>query len=171
MTEVLLTPLRDADSPTLFRWINDRALVLLNAPFRPVSPEGHAAWFSAVRRDPTRAIFVIREASDGPALGTCQLHDIHPVHLTAELQIRIGDSTARGRGLGTSAVRQLLACAFRERGLHRVMVHVFTTNAPAIRLYERTGFRHEGVLRQAAVIDERRVDIAVMGILASEFHG
>ena len=34
---VALCPLRDEDSPILHRWINDRALVVLSAPYRPVS--------------------------------------------------------------------------------------------------------------------------------------
>lgn len=171
MSDIVLTALREEDSPTLFRWINDRALVILNAPFRPVSRDAHDAWFAAVQRDASRVIRAIRETPDGPVLGSCQLHDLHPIHRTAELQIRIGAASARGRGVGTAAVRQLLALAFGELALHRVFVHVFATNAPAIALYEKVGFRDEGTLREAALIDDRRVDVKVMGILRAEWHG
>jgi RimJ/RimL family protein N-acetyltransferase len=170
VTGVVLTPLREEDSDRLFAWINDRALVLLNAPFRPVARAAHDVWFETVQRDPSRVIRAIRDAPDGPVLGTCQLHDLHPIHRTAELQIRIGAATARGRGVGTASVRRLLALAFGELDLHRVFVHVFTTNVPAIRLYQKIGFRHEGTLREAALIDDRRVDVQVMGILRAEWH-
>ena len=171
MTDVVLTPLRAEDSDTLFAWINDRALVVLNAPFRPVPRAAHDAWFDAVQRDPSRVIRAIRDTAEGPVLGTCQLHDLHPVHRTAELQIRIGAASARGRGLGTSAVRALVALAFGELALHRVFVHVFSTNEPAIGLYRKVGFRHEGTLREAALIEGRRVDLHVMGLLRDEWHG
>lgn len=171
MTGVVLTTLRAEDSDVLFAWINDRALVVLNAPFRPVTRAAHDAWFSTVQRDASRVIRAIRETPDGPLLGSCQLHDLHPIHRTAELQIRIGAPSARGRGVGTAAVRQLLALAFGDLALHRVFVHVFATNGPAIALYEKVGFRHEGTLREAALIDDRRVDVRVMGILRAEWHG
>lgn len=171
MTGVVLTPLRAEDSDILFAWINDRALVLLNAPFRPVTRAAHDAWFETVQCDASRVIRAIRETPDGPALGSCQLHDLHPIHRTAELQIRIGAASARGRGVGTAAVRQLLALAFGDLALHRVFVHVFATNAPAVALYEKVGFRHEGILREAALIDDRRVDVKVMGLLRAEWHG
>jgi RimJ/RimL family protein N-acetyltransferase len=171
VTHVVLTPLRVDDSETLFAWINDRALVVMNAPYKPVPRSAHDAWFEAVQRDSSRVIRAIRDTPDGPALGTCQLHDLHPIHRTAELQIRIGAASARGRGVGTSAVRGLVALAFGELHLHRVFVHVFSTNEAAIGLYRKVGFQHEGTLREAALIEGRRVDLHVMGILRSEWHG
>jgi RimJ/RimL family protein N-acetyltransferase len=167
MTVVELTPLRPEDSPLLFEWINDRALVGLSAPFRPVSQAEHDAWFEQIRsRDDVR-IFGIREG--GRLVGTCQLHSIHLVHRSAELQIRIGAPDARGRGIGTAATRRLLEIGFHQLGLHRVYLHVFATNDPARWLYERTGFRVEGVQREAVCIEGDWVDVLLMAILAAEF--
>lgn len=59
--------------------------------------------------------------------------------------------------------------ALHQIDLHRVNLHVFSTNAAAIHLYEKVGFVHEGVLRQAAHIDGRYVDVVVMGILREEY--
>lgn len=165
---VILAPLTDADSETLFRWINDRALVLFNAPYRPVSDAQHRAWFDAVRRRDDVAIFGIRLADGGALVGSCQLHGIHPVHRSAELQIRIGRAEQRGRGLGTHAVRLLLDFAFRDLNLRRVFLHVLAGNAPAIRAYEKAGFTREGVLRRAAYIDGEYRDVVVMSVLAEE---
>ena len=67
------------------------------------------------------------------------------------------------------AVRLLLDFAFRDLNLHRVYLHVFDTNAAAIRIYEKVGFVREGVLRQAAHIDGRYVDVMVMSILREEY--
>jgi len=49
--------------------------------------------------------------------------------------------THRGRGLGEAVMRAVLHAA-RERGATRVQLEVLVQNAPAIRLYERLGFRH-----------------------------
>jgi RimJ/RimL family protein N-acetyltransferase len=167
VTAVELTPLRPEDSPLLFEWINDRPLVTLNAPFRPVSEAEHDAWFEQIRQREDVRIFGIRE--EGRLLGTCQLHSIHPVHRSAELQIRIGTPAARGRGVGTAATTRLLEIGFHEVDLHRVYLHVFATNEPARKLYERVGFRVEGVQREAARVEGEWVDVVVMGMLDGEF--
>jgi RimJ/RimL family protein N-acetyltransferase len=168
---VELAPLRDSDSPILFEWINDRALVTQSAPFRPVARDEHDTWFDDVRRRPDVRIFGIRLRADDRLIGSCQLHSIHPVHRSAELQIRIGDHDARSKGLGTEAVRLLVAIGFDELDLHRIALHVLETNQRALRLYERTGFRAEGMLKEAARIDDEWVNVVMMALLRSEYAG
>lgn len=163
MTAVELTPLRLEDSPPLFAWINDRALVTLSAPFRPISRAEHEAWFEQISQREDVRIFGIRE--EDRLVGSCQLHSIHPVHRSAELQIRIGADDARGRGVGREALRQLVQYGFDELDLHRIYLHVFATNERAIRLYERAGFRREGTLREGALIEGAWVDVLLMALL------
>ena len=88
----------------------------------------------------------------------------------AELQIRIGEPDARGRGLGTEAVGLLLRHAFADRDLERVALHVLASNAPAIASYEKSGLVREGTLRRSAFVDGRREDVVVMGILRDEWE-
>jgi RimJ/RimL family protein N-acetyltransferase len=165
---VELTAVRDADRERLFEWINDREEMILNAGYSPVHERDHVAWFDEIRSRPDVVIFAIRAIADGELIGSCQLLNVNQRHSTAELQIRIGVREARGKGYGTEAVRMLLAHAFRDMGLERVQLHVFATNKPAIRAYEKAGLRHEGVLRSAAYIDGERCDVVVMGILRDE---
>jgi RimJ/RimL family protein N-acetyltransferase len=167
---VTLGPLLDGDLPVLFQWINQPEQVHWNSAYRPVSETDHRAWFEAVRKRADVAIFAIRTVPDQRLIGSCQLRHIDPVHRHAELQIRIGEVGERGRGHGTEAVRQLLRFGFRDLNLRRVYLNVFASNAAAIRAYEKVGFQREGLLREAAHIDGRYVDVVVMGILRPEFH-
>jgi RimJ/RimL family protein N-acetyltransferase len=165
---VRLAPLDEADREPLFRWINDRELVTLSAAFAPVERSAHDAWFDAIRSRQDTAIFAIRLRGASRLVGSCQLHSIDPLHGTAELQIRIGERDVWGRGLGEEAVLMLLDYGYWELGLHRIHLHVLATNERALRLYERVGFRREGVLREAALIDNRRSDLVVMAKLRSD---
>lgn len=166
---IRLAPLRDEDVPQLLPWINDRDTALWSAPYRPVSESDHREWAKGVMASSDRVFFVIRRASDDRVVGTCQLHSIHPVHRIAELQIRIGEAADRGHGLGSEAVRLLLRFAFEDLNLHRVQLHVFADNVAAICVYEKAGFVREGVLRQAAHIGGKYVDVVVMGILREDY--
>jgi RimJ/RimL family protein N-acetyltransferase len=169
--EVSLEPLRDSDSDRLFEWINDRELVLLSSDFEPTSRSDHDAWFERIRSAEDTEIFGIRRVADDELIGSCQLRGIDRDEGTAELQIRIGAGDGRDRGHGTEAVALLLAHAFGDLGLHRVGLEVFPENERAIRAYEKAGFRREGVLRSAAVIDGERRDIVVMAALRGEVPG
>lgn len=165
---IFLAPLRPDDSSVLLRWINDRELVLTSAPFKPVHEPQHRAWFEAVQQRSDGVIFGIRLRDGDALIGYCQLQAIHPVHRTAELQIRIGERAHQGQGLGAEAVRLLVEFGLSDLNLERISLHVLATNARALRLYERVGFVKEGTLREAAWIGGRRVDVIVMGLLRHE---
>jgi ribosomal protein S18 acetylase RimI-like enzyme len=71
------------------------------------------------------------------------------------------DPGARGRGVGAA----LLAAAeqfARDRGGRKLSLRVLSTNGPALRLYERSGFVREGTLRGEFCIDGQYVDDVVM---------
>lgn len=165
---VMLTPITNADAPALFAWINDRDLVLFNAPYRPVHEASHREWVKGLAQRRDVVAFGVRMKKGSKLIGVCQLTGINPVSRSADLQIRLGQASARGKGLGLEAVRLLLAFGFGDLNLHRIALQVFATNTRAIRTYEAAGFRHEGTLRDAAFIDGRFVDIRVMAALEDE---
>jgi RimJ/RimL family protein N-acetyltransferase len=167
--QVRLTELRHNDSQILFHWINSREQVLFNAPYKPVHESQHQAWFESVQKRSDMVIFGVRLIETDQLIGTCQLHSIDVVSRSAELQIRLGEVETRNKGYGTEAIRLLLKFGLRDLNLHRIYLHVFATNMPAIRVYEKSGFVREGLLRQAVYLNGRYEDIVLMSILRDEF--
>lgn len=165
---VTLTAIRRSDSPALYAWVNDPAIIRGSAPFRPVHEPAHEAWLAGVASDPSRIVFGIRLTGEDTLIGLLQLIDIHEVHRSAELVIRIGAPGQQGRGLGTEAVGLALRFAFDTRNLQRVWLRVFADNAAAVRCYEKAGFVREGVMRRAAFIEGVWTDIVVMAALAKQ---
>jgi RimJ/RimL family protein N-acetyltransferase len=161
---VRLAPLREEDAEALFRWINDRELVVLNSPFKPVSWDEHRRWFERIRNAPDVEIFGVRRRADDGLIGSCQLNRIDAGRQRCSLQIRIGERDAWGKGYGAEAVRLLVEHAFRGLGLKRVELEVFANNERAIRTYRKVGFREQGVRDAAAVIEGEPVDVIVMAI-------
>jgi RimJ/RimL family protein N-acetyltransferase len=73
----------------------------------------------------------------------------------------------RGRGLGSRLLRAAVDRAL-EAGLRRVELEVFASNHDALALYERFGFRHEGVRRRARFLDGRWDDMVLMALYAED---
>ena len=72
--------------------------------------------------------------------------------------------TYRRRGLGSALLRAVLAEA-KLQGLSRIELEVYTSNQPAIALYERFGFVREGIKRSARILDGQGEDILCMALL------
>jgi RimJ/RimL family protein N-acetyltransferase len=169
--QIQLRSLRLSDSQLFYEWINNRELVNFNAPYRPVSEAEHRAWFeSVIIKRTDLSIFIIEDLANKCAIGSCQLLNINPVFRSAEMQIRIGESNSWNKGIGTEAIRLLCEFGFRDLNLHRIYLHVFSTNDRAIRVYEKNKFVREGILRQAAYINHEFVDVVCMGLLKNEYE-
>jgi UDP-4-amino-4,6-dideoxy-N-acetyl-beta-L-altrosamine N-acetyltransferase len=134
----------------------------------PPSREAHLRWLGQLQARGDRHEFVIVDLESARIVGTIGLSHIDRRHRRAEYGVLVGEPDARGKGLAAEASRLLLQYAFGELGLHRVFLHVFLDNEPALRLYERLGFKTEGRLRQHVCKDGRFRDVVVMAILATE---
>jgi len=60
-SRVRLSSIRPKDSASLFRWINDRELVVFNAGFHPVHAAQHAAWMRGIVNRNDIVVFAIRQ--------------------------------------------------------------------------------------------------------------
>lgn len=77
---------------------------------------------------------------------------------------------ARGRGLAGPMLRPVLQEALSRPEIERVELNVYAWNTPAVRSYERLGFKAEGVRRSSALVDGERWDTAIMGLLRQEWQ-
>jgi len=75
----------------------------------------------------------------------------------------------RGKGYGTQLMDEALRAA-KNYGMERVELEVYASNIPAIRLYEKKGFRHEGVKEKARKLDGVYDDIIMMALFILKFE-
>ncbi len=85
----------------------------------------------------------------------------------AEFGIAIEESQW-GKGFGRQAASAALEFGFNELNLNKIDLKVLSTNLRAITLYERMGFRNDGVLREEQFRDGQYVDLLIMSILRRE---
>jgi RimJ/RimL family protein N-acetyltransferase len=105
----------------------------------------------------------------GALIGLVRLDNVNTEDKRTAMAIGIWDQNKLGKGLGQKAVRACLTYAFKQLHLHKVSVRVLSSNIRAIRCYEKCGFKHEGIEREAALVDGGYEDDVIMGILDGEF--
>lgn len=156
-----------ADGEQVLRWRNQDDVRRWMYTDHLISQEEHEQWFASMRQDPTKQYWII-ELEDLP-VGVIHLSDISRQHRRCEWGMYLGSDAARGTGAAESAAFLSLDAAFGEIGMQRVTCEVLVGNERAIRLYERVGFRREGLLRSMIARGSERYDVIVMGVLQSEW--
>ena len=167
----VLRPVSRADLSRIATWHRDPALfATLVGPYRDVSEDEAVRWmerhwFNAAGQQ--RMAICRRE--DGVHIGNVSLNNVDRHYRHAAFGIFIGSPGDRGRGYGRTATLLMLQHAFEVEGLHRVYLDVLVTNTPAVALYRSCGFCDEGISREAALKDERWVDLLRMSILEQDY--
>ncbi len=168
---VTLSALAEGDAPTIAGWYHDPDFMRLSdsTPAYPRSAEHWRRWIRDLSEDKSTYTFAIRLPGSNALIGWIELDSVQWQHGVVGLGIAIGDPAHRGQGYGYEAISLALDFAFRELNLHRVQLTVFSYNTRAIALYERMGFRHEGVYREFLRRDGQRYDMLLYGLLAREW--
>jgi RimJ/RimL family protein N-acetyltransferase len=85
---------------------------------------------------------------DGAIAGLVEFwEEPEPKYRYATIDIFV-DPALHGRGVGTEAMRQVIALLTEERGHHRLTIDPAAENAVAISVYRKVGFRPVGVMRR-----------------------
>jgi RimJ/RimL family protein N-acetyltransferase len=170
---VELRALEPADAEATTAWRNDPAVRDQLLSFRfPVSHAMESRFIErAVLGDGmAQCVAGVVDRSDGALCGLVYLRDIDWISRNAAFGIMIGRRDRQRRGLGRSALLLTLHQGFDVLNLERIYLYVVEYNVAALKLYEATGFKHEGRLRQQVLVGGQRYDLLVMGILRDEFE-
>ena len=127
------------------------------------------AWHQRTILDAQQVLFGVFQTGSNNLIGIARLMFIDTLHKTSELGIYIGNAEMRGHGLGRETVKQLIDYAFNTLKLERLYLRVLATNIAALRCYTACGFRLEGTWREHVVVDGKRCDMVLMGLLHREF--
>lgn len=175
-SNVRLDAVRPDDLPVMARWqLDNDFLRRYDAEAaRPQPQQALANAIAEAQKDPTAYVFAIRLADHAPVnsapIGLLHLDGILWPQGVGWLSLAIGEREQRGRGHGFAACALALDFAFDELNLRRVQLTVFSYNAPAIRLYEKLGFTHEGTYREFLMRDGQPHDMLLYGLLAREWR-
>ena len=169
--EVALRDFRPGDAEAVRRWFNDeRVTADLVGSREGFDLEAASGWVERAMDTSRDRKWAITIDGTDDAVGFVALfgldRDVGP-----ELAVLVGDPAAWGKGVAREAERQACIHAFNELGAHRVHAEIPATNEAAQKVVTFLGFRREGLLKQAIVRGDERIDNQIWGLLPEDFTG
>jgi RimJ/RimL family protein N-acetyltransferase len=161
-SEVFLTRSIPQDA---LKWRNDPRVYRWCRQHSPISEAHHTAWLKRIEDDPTLEMFGVHVAMKGP-VGVCGLTSIDRVNQKAEFSLYIA-SDHQGKGYGEKALYTLTRHGHEAFNIVRIWGESFDGN-PAIRMFERLGYKYEGALRKAYFREGRFIDSHIYSCLRGE---
>lgn len=158
-----------SDIPKKVEWINNPANNRFLHYNIPLSVEGTERWFDSHQGETTRYDAVIE--ADGVPVGTIGLLSIDRKNSKAEYYIAMGETSYKGKGVAKEASKLILAYGFEELGLNRIYLFTEVDNIAAQKLFERVGFKREGILKQDVYSHGAFADRIAYGYLKEEWKG
>lgn len=168
--DCVLRPWRLEDADDLAAALNDRRILdnLRDGLPYPYTPQDGADFIAAMLAADPHAAYPFAITVEDRAVGSIGAFRRENIHCrTAEVGYYIGASWW-GKGLATSAVRQLCAQLFRETDLLRIFAEPFADNTASCRVLEKAGFQLEGVLRKNAVKNGAVRDMKLYALVREE---
>lgn len=164
--EIILRPVRREDLPLMLEW-REESPAGLRTGHRPLTELNQEEFFKKISFDEKIAVFTI--CLGGKPIGYVQLYPIDWKNRKAEAGIIIGKEF-RGMGHASEALRLLLDYGFNTLNLKRIYAEIYSPlNDESIKLFERAGFKKEGVLRSTHYWAGRYYDSIIFSILDEEW--
>ena len=144
--KVILRTMEEQDQEMLLGLIQDQEITRVTGGYSsPSSYEPQIQWPCSWEdsADSLRSIIADKENPE-IGLGIILLSHVDPQNGIAELSIKLGKSV-RGMGYGQDAVNIMVSYGFRELGLNSICSHILESNTASRRLFEKCGFRQNGL--------------------------
>jgi len=167
-----LRPVLTEDARHIRAWLNNPDVMRFwGGMSETVSDEQAASWVAGYIPPGDQEACVVIEACRVPIgfiLLACETGDANYRH-KVELDICIGEPSRWDSGLGTDALTALLRWLFTSTDIVRVFLQPRAVNTRAVHVYDKVGFKKEGMVRKGEMIDDILYDCVMMGALRDEW--
>ena len=164
---VLLRPIVASDADDMWVDLDDEEANRLTGTHGTFTREQIDRWCADRADAPDRLDLAVIERRTGAWSGEVVINEWDPDNRSCSFRIALSQH-ARNRGLGTEATRLIVDHVFDELPVNRLELEVYAFNPRAVAIYEKVGFRREGVRRDALLWDGEFVDAIMMSVIRSD---
>ncbi|MFS1516437.1 GNAT family N-acetyltransferase [Bacillus sp. SCS-151] len=168
--KVYLRPLDVEDSEIYFRMLYNSETRRLTGTQRSYTRKEINSYIESKSGDSSSIILLIALNASDDIIGDIALQDIDTINRSASIRIAIDADQHQGKGYGSEAISLMLEYGFGLLNLHRIELEVFSFNKRALHVYEKLGFKKEGIQRDRLYYDHQYHDAILMSMLEDEYR-
>jgi RimJ/RimL family protein N-acetyltransferase len=175
---LVLKPHTLENTSRLNEWENDPELIYLNddqpEPYSTQSLEETHKYIQRhleVGPNQQATHYAIHRRQDGLFIGYGMIAFIDRYNRSCRLGITIGDKSQWGQGYAREALLAVLQYCFHTLSLNRIGAEIYAFNTRSIVLFEKLGFKREGIIRQCVYKKGHFEDEHIYGLLREEWQG
>lgn len=145
-----LRAIEESDLSQLLLWRNQPNYRRFFREYRELSQTNQRNWFdSKVLNDKSTEMFSIVDVNTGELLGACGLCYIDWINRNADFSIYIGkDGLYIDERYAIEAAQIMMKYGFEELNLHRLWSEIYSFDEAKKVMFDRLGFKLEGVHRE-----------------------
>lgn len=123
-------------------------------------------WLRARSTGDSSLLLIVASAQGGQPYGYIQATGIDAISRRCEIGVIVA-AQYQGKGFGGEALDIFMRLMWQVFGVTKFFLQVRADNAPAIKLYERLGFKRAGLLERHFFFDNSWFDVVLMERLGS----
>ncbi|MGD2279262.1 MAG: GNAT family N-acetyltransferase [Candidatus Omnitrophota bacterium] len=154
------------------RWMNDPEVTRhLNSEGKPVTMDDLHKYCRSIKESSDNFLFAIELKEEDVHIGNIRLGPVDWERGRTDMGIMIGDKDHWGKGYGAEALYLLMEFAFDRLLLKEFVAGARSLNERARRLYRKTGFKLEKVIKGTYVYEGKEHDAHYFCMTNEEFCG
>ena len=162
--QTYIRPITYDDTDLIVNWRNQEEIKSRFFFREPFTREMHENWMRT-KVDTGKVVQFIVCMNDGDVpVGSTYYRDIDMEAGMAEDGVFIGESDARGHGIGKEILALTLKYGWEQLGLSRVRARAISTNEASIQSFLHSGFNKDELVKSVLCSDGTYVDMVFMSI-------
>ncbi|NLY81584.1 MAG: GNAT family N-acetyltransferase [Clostridiales bacterium] len=159
-----------SDCKCFYHWEKDPEIIEYLSIDKDIQYEDVVKDFVLASIDPEMLMFTILSKSENTPIGRIIISRIASKEKSLDItKLYIGKKNYQGKGHGIELMEAMLQYVFFDLNMERVTLDYYVNNRRAELLYNKLGFKSEGVLRNSTIKDGKYYDLKLMSMLRNEY--
>ncbi|MBK5253547.1 MAG: GNAT family N-acetyltransferase [Peptostreptococcaceae bacterium] len=159
-----------SDCKYFYKWEKDSEITKYLSIDNDVQYEDVVKTFVLASNDSTKLMFTIISKAEKAPIGRVSISRISSRENSLDItKLYIGNKNFQGKGYGIELMEALTRYAFFDLNMERVTLDYYIDNKRAELLYNKIGFKSEGIMRNATIKNGKYYDLKLMSMLRNEY--
>lgn len=176
--KVTLRPFEEKDWEIMYEILNEPDLKKLTgsvtsdeeayAAPQPEERERIRQWYMTRNEQNNRIDLAIMDRESDQVIGEVVFNEYEEETDNVNFRVLLSEASCN-KGAGTEALSMFIQYGMEELGLHKISLEVYSFNPRAERVYQKVGFKLEGIKREDFLYNQEYIDTKIYGMLQADY--